>query len=451
MTEKSLSLSNSVKSEVPRARARFISQSIQLEESDAPGVVSVGVLTSAFLCVAAIIWASITPVNEVAVTQGEVVPSGHNHVVQHLEGGIVKEIRVSDGELVTKGDVLVLIEPSATKSDLQQVQARHAILKLQLVRLNAILNEEIPNFEKYDKKYPELVLSENEIYQAQLKSRKSQIRVAQTKVNQREQELKREKSRAVYLKRELEVLRLQADMREDLASRGLVSRAEYLDRKAELSETETQYYQTLSNIRVAKEAKQEAEQSLVELEDRLYESVKVEIGKVSGELAELDQNLVKFKDRVNRLEVTAPVSGVVKGLVVNTIQSVIKPGETIMEIVPSGDELIVESKINTSDIGHIYAGQEADIKVNSYDPQRFGTVKGEVKQISASTFLDEERQPYYRAKIALQKHYIGNNPDRYHVIPGMTVQADIKTGEKSVLDYLLKPVYRGFQNAFQER
>ena len=141
MTDESLPLSDTVKSEVPRARARFIAQSIQLEESDAPGVVSIGVSLSAFLCLAAIVWASVTPVNEVAVTQGEVVPSGHNHVVQHLEGGIVKEILVSDGEFVQEGDVLVQIEPSATQSDLQQIQARYAILKLQLIRLNAIKGE----------------------------------------------------------------------------------------------------------------------------------------------------------------------------------------------------------------------------------------------------------------------------------------------------------------------
>ncbi len=451
MTQESMSLSNTVKTEVPRARARFIAQSIQLEESDAPGVVSIGILTTAILCLAAVFWAYFTPVNEVAITQGEVVPSGYNHVVQHLEGGIVKEIRVSDGEFVNEGDVLIRIAPSATKSDLQQIQARYAILKLQLTRLNAILSGDQPDFENYQNTYPELVASEKEIYYAQLKSHQSQIKVAKTKISQRYEELEREKSKASYLKRELNVLQQQAAMREGLVSRGLVSRAEYLDRKVELAETETQYQQTLSNINVASEARREAHQSLIDLENRLQESIQLEIGKVSGELAELDENLIKYEDRVNRLELTAPVSGVVKGLVVNTIQSVIKPGETIMEIVPAGDELIVETKINTSDIGHVYTGQEAEIKVNSYDPQRFGTVSGEVKQISASTFLDEERQPYYRAKIALQKHYIGNNPNRYQVIPGMTVQADIKTGEKSVLDYLLKPIYRGFQNAFQER
>jgi HlyD family secretion protein/adhesin transport system membrane fusion protein len=122
-----------------------------------------------------------------------------------------------------------------------------------------------------------------------------------------------------------------------------------------------------------------------------------------------------------------------------------------MEIVPADDVLVVETKVTTSDIGHVSIGQQAEVKVNSYDPHRFGTVMGKVKKISASTFLDEQHNPYFQATIALDKSYIGSSTSKYKIIPGMTVQADIKTGEKSVLDYLLKPIYRGFQNAFQER
>ena len=451
MTDEKIVLTDRVKSEVPRARARFIAQSIQLEESDAPGVVSIVILTIAFLCVAMVIWAYVTPVNEVAVTQGEVVPTGHHHVVQHLEGGIVKEIYIQDGELVNQGDVLVRISPASTASDLQQIQARHAILNLQLIRLNAILNDTKPNFDKYKANYRDLVSSELDIYNAQLRSYSSQLNVSRTKIKQREEELSREKKKASYLKREVNVLKQQAEMRAGLVEQGLVSRAEYLDRKVNLSETETQYQQTLSNILVAKEAKEEASQSLIDLENKFYETIKKEVGKVSGELAELDENLVKLEDRVSRLDITAPVTGVVKGLVVNTLQSVIKPGETIMEIIPAGDVLIVESKITTSDIGHVSIGQPAEVKINSYDPHRFGTVMGKVQKISASTFLDEQHIPYFQATIALDKDYIGSLSNKYKIIPGMTVQADIKTGEKSVLDYLLKPIYRGFQNAFQER
>ena len=451
MTKDSVSLSDSVKSEVPRARARFIAQSIQLEESDAPGVVSIGILTTAILCFAGVVWAYITPVNEVAITQGEVVPSGHNHVVQHLEGGIVKEIVISDGEFVKEGEVLIKIAPTATESEFQQLRARRAILELQIARLNAVLHDKKPKFEKFQKDYPDLVASEKEIYHAQLKTHRSQLKLANTKIKQREEEIAREKNKASYLKRELVVLGQQTDMRKDLVDRGLVSKAEYLDRKAEMAETETQYQQTLSNIRVTNESLIEANQALVDVENQFFEGINLEIGKVSGELVELDKSLLKFEDRVSRLDITAPVSGIITGLAVNTIQSVIKPGETVMEIVPSGDELIVESRVNTSDIGHIYLGQDAEVKINSYDPHRFGTVMGKVKQISASTFLDEQQVPYYRAKIGLEKDYLGAKDGKYKIIPGMTVQADIKTGEKSVLDYLLKPIYRGFQNAFQER
>ena len=451
MTEENLSLSNSVKSEVPRARARFIAQSIQLEESDAPGVVSIGILTTAILCIAGLIWAYVTPVNEVAITQGEVVPSGNNHVVQHLEGGIVKEIYIDDGQFVEKGDVLIKIEPSASESDLEQIKTRHALLEIQQIRLKAILDNTKPNFNKYNKVYPNLVYSEQEIYFAQLRSHESQKQVASTQIKQREEELQREKNNLVYLKRELDALKQQVEMREGLARQGFVSRAEYLDRTAELAETETEYQQTLSSINVSKKAVEQAKQALADLENKFSENINLEAGRVSGELAELDKNLVKLSDRVYRLDIKAPVSGVVKGLVVNTIHSVIKPGETIMEIIPIGDELIVESQVATTDIGHIYIGQEAEVKVNSFDPHRFGTVMGEVQQISASTFIDEQSNPYFLATIALNRDYLGTNSNQYRIIPGMTVQADIKTGEKSVLDYLLKPVYRGFQNAFQER
>ncbi|MFK7815399.1 MAG: HlyD family type I secretion periplasmic adaptor subunit [Gammaproteobacteria bacterium] len=451
MIEEDLSLSDKVKSEVPRARARFIAQSIQLEESDAPGVVSIVIMTIAFLCVAMVVWAYVTPVNEVAVTQGEVVPTGHNHVVQHLEGGIIKEIYVNDGEIVNEGDVLVRIAPTSTESDLQQIEARHTVLDLQLIRLHAILKEGEPNFDKYKDEYADLVASEVNIYKAQLKSYISQIDLAQTKIKQREEELTREKIKAKYLKRETNVLRQQANMRKGLVEQGLVSNAEYLDRKVNLAETETQYQQTLSNILVSNEAKEEAYQSVVDVENKFYESIKKDIGKVMGEMAELDKNIIKLQDRVSRLDITAPVSGIVKGLVVNSIQSVIKPGQVIMEIIPGDDVLVVESKVTTSDIGHINLGQKAEVKVNSYDPHRFGTIMGKVQKISASTFLDEQHIPYFQATIALDKSYIGDETNKYRIIPGMTVQADIKTGEKSVLDYLLKPIYRGFQNAFQER
>jgi HlyD family type I secretion membrane fusion protein len=130
---------------------------------------------------------------------------------------------------------------------------------------------------------------------------------------------------------------------------------------------------------------------------------------------------------------------------------VVDPGQVIMQIVPTGDELIVEARISPNDIGHIHTDQSADVKIDSYDSARFGTVKGNIKRISASTYLDEKRNPYYRAEIELEKSWLAEQPDKFRIIPGMTVEADIKTGSKTILDYLLKPVSRGFSTAFRER
>ena len=172
---------------------------------------------------------------------------------------------------------------------------------------------------------------------------------------------------------------------------------------------------------------------------------------MSSELAQVEQALANLTDRVERLDVRSPVRGIVTSLRTLTISSVIQPGEVLMEIVPIGDELVVEAKVSPNDIGHVEPGQSADVRVSSYDFSRFGAVSGTVRQISATTFVDEQLMPYYRAVIALDQDFVGDVDGVNPIIPGMTVQADIKTGSKSILDYLLRPVYRGLNSSFRER
>lgn len=439
------------KSELPRARARYITQTIQLEESDAPGVVSIGIIATVILVVAFVIWTYVTPVNEVSISQGKVVPHGNNHIVQHFEGGIVEDILVKNGQLVNKGDVLMAVSPIAVESDYDQVKSRRTALILKQIRLQALLDKRTPVFEPYADEYPALAAIEYQTYQAQLRSHKAQLKTVRTKVRQKKEELKRDFARAKALGHELDVVQEQVKIRTGLVNKGMVSKSDLLDRQAELAEIRTDYIQSNANIEVAKEAVNEAEDSLEEIENKFLEKIKIETGAVAAEIAELREQLVKFGDRVDRLNIKAPVSGYVTNLSVNTIRSVIEPGQVIMELVPSDKELVVESRISTRDIGHVHVGQQAVIKVGSFDPQRYGVIEGIVDKISPSTYMDEENQPYYKAQIQLAKKYLGFQPDKYQLIPGMTVTADIRTGEKTVLDYLLKPVYRGFENAFQER
>ena len=439
------------KAELPRARARYIAQSIQLEESDAPGVVSAGIAATVVLVVAFVIWTYITPVNEVAVSEGKIVPQGNNHIVQHFEGGIVKDILVQDGELVEQGEVLLHVAPIATESDYDQLRSRNVALILKQIRLKALLAKQAPVFDEFADEFPALATSEYDAYLAQTKSQQAQLQTATARVRQRKEEFNREQEKVGALEQEIEVLRQQVEIRSGLADKGVVAKTDVLERQAELAEVRTDYSQSKANITVALAAIDEAEQSLAELNRKLDEQIKLEASQVAAELAELKEQLVKQGDRVDRLRIRAPVAGYITSLAVNSVSAVIEPSQVLMEIVPIDKELVVESKVSTQDIGHVHVGQDAVIKVGSYDPQRFGTVPGTVARISPSTYFDEERQPYYKAQITLAKEYLGHQPDKYKLIPGMTVQADIRTGEKTVLDYLLKPVYRGFQNAFQER
>jgi HlyD family type I secretion membrane fusion protein len=154
---------------------------------------------------------------------------------------------------------------------------------------------------------------------------------------------------------------------------------------------------------------------------------------------------------VDRLTVVAPVDGIVQALAVNTINAVVKPGEVIMQIVPVEDEMIVESRLMPNEVGYVHSGQVAEVKVHSYDSSRYGTLKGTVRQISPSTYLDEKANPYYKVKVGLDKSWLGAAAGEMEVIPGMTVQVDIITGSKTIMEYLMKPVTRGFQSAFQQR
>ena len=176
-----------------------------------------------------------------------------------------------------------------------------------------------------------------------------------------------------------------------------------------------------------------------------------EAAAAENELAKVDSALVKAKDKVDRLNVYSPVKGIVQGLSVTAINAVVRPGEVIMQIVPVEDEVIIESRLMPDEVGYVRLGQVADIRVDSYDSSRFGTLKGSVRQISPSTYLDEKANPYYKVKVGLDKSWLGELEGQMAVIPGMTVQVDIITGSKTIMQYLLKPVTRGFQSAFTQR
>ena len=429
---------------------KFLSQPLLLEESGPPKVLSQLLIVVTLLVGGLIGFAAFTNISETAVTQGQVMPAGSVNLVQHLEGGIVAEILVEDGQIVEMGGTLIRLKKDGPLAEFDQMRAREASLALRAERLRAFVLDRTPDFSAGGD-YPDLLADQQAILELQIEARESQRRVIQSRIEQRQAQVEALAEQKQNLQEQTAILKEQLGMRGKLLKKGLVSRVVYLESQRSLSRTQGELASVVGRITETKAALGEARNSLLELDANLRNEALDEMGAVTGELAQVREAIAKLKDRVQRLEVLAPIRGVVKGLKTRTIGAVIAPGEPIMEIVPVDDILVAEVRISPRDVGHLRAGQAAEVKVTTYDMARFGTVEGRLKRVSASTFEDEEGKPFYKGVIELSQAYVGNDPDYNPIQPGMVVHADIITGSKTLLQYLLKPVYRGLSSAFRER
>ncbi|PLW69776.1 HlyD family type I secretion periplasmic adaptor subunit [Pseudohalioglobus lutimaris] len=436
---------------MPRARARFLAQAIELEEQGIADVVKVSIYTIMALIAAILVWMSLTEIGEVTVAKGSVVPAGYVHNIQHLEGGIVDSIKVQDGDRVEAGTTLVVFAPPASQSDLDQLAIRQTILQLDMARLKALKSGEDADFGDFAQDHPELAVNEELALRTQRASRNSERELADASIEQRMSELTRARNQVTVLKRESALLQEQVNIRQELAKRNAISQSDLLRMKSEHASAQSDLKSAVDSVLVASHALTEERKRRAELLARQEKALEHEFEQAQNELATVHSAMVKARDKVDRLRVTAPVTGIVQGIAVNTINAVVQPGEVIMQIVPVEDELIVESRLMPNEVGYVRAGQLADVRVDSFDSTRYGTIKGTVRQVSPSTYLDENANPYYKVKVGLERSWLGEDPARMTVIPGMSVQVDILTGSKTIMHYLLKPVTRGFHSAFTQR
>lgn len=444
----SLHAAPSMRGATPVARARLLTQSIQLEEQEVPGVVSRGILLTALLLVGGIVWAHLTPIAEVARTRGAIMPAGRVHQIQHLEGGIVDRIHVNDGDRVEAGQVLVDLRTASAASEHSQMASREAVLAARQWRLALLLGDRLgtepPPGLHFDEAQDRL-LHEQQLAFAE------QLAVFDAQRRQRQGELDARRGQSAVLTEQVRLMEERDDIQSDGAGRQLLPRVTMLDARAELARARSELGAVETQMRLADEAMREIAQRRREFEVSWRQDLRLEAERVAAELAEVREERRRVRDRLDRLSIVAPVNGIVQALAVNTLNAVIAPGEVLMEIVPVDDELVAETRVLPNDIGHVRPGQEVDIKVGSFEPQRFGTIRGSLLKVSATTYLDESLAPYYKAEIALSRAYVGSDPQHNRLIPGMTVQADVVTGRKTILDYILKPVYRGFSAAMRER
>ncbi|BDW94946.1 HlyD family type I secretion periplasmic adaptor subunit [Thalassospira tepidiphila] len=434
-----------------RRMARYLSHAVLLEEGGISVFVRSAMVMLSVGFLALIAWSATTEIKETAITFGQVMPTSAVNKIQHLEGGIIEQIMVRDGDLVEQGQVLIRLKADGAQAELSQTETRLGNLQLEAERYRALAEGREPDFTTLMVQYPELAQNQDEIYRIQTELDANQSEILEVQIKERNAELAQLSEQEATLRKSVDLLSQEVTMRRSLYEQGLNSKVLFLNIQRELNEAQGNLSGVIAEKARARETIAEANLRLNELEKTQREEAITELGRLGGEIAQAREALRKLRDRVDRLEIIAPTRGYIKGLQFTTIGGVIAPAQVVMELVPVDDVLIAETRISTEDIGHVHLGQPVTVKVSAFDFIRYGGIQGELVSISASTFVDEDGRPYYKGKVALEADAVGEGASAQKIIPGMTVQADIQTGERTLLQYLLKPVYVSLDQAFSER
>lgn len=444
-----LKLKRNTYSEVDQLR--YLSQSVLIEEAEAPYVVRSTLVLISFIIIILIFWSAFAEVEEIAIAEGETIPSKHIQLVQHLEGGIVSEIMVREGDLIQKGQPILIVDGISVKRDLSSLTARRVSLSYQALRLRAFINNTIPEFKILGIKNDQLIKEQMKNFESMVEARENQKLVVLEQIDQKQAVVDGLKEKEKILKDNLRLADEEKVVKQKLFNRGHISKLDFLSTQKDYNDIKSKLQETQSDIVEAENAIKEYDNRLKSLKSNFIDDAYQELNLVETDLEQVKEQIKKLKERVDRLEVKSPSYGYVKVLNVKTIGGVIESGKTIAEIVPLEGNLIVEIKIKPRDIGHITIGQDVNVKVSSYDFSRYGLVEGKLKYISATTFANDDGTRYYMGRVSLEKNYVGKDSSQNLIVPGMTVQADIVTGSKSILSYLLKPINNAISVAFSER
>lgn len=400
-----------------------------------------------------LLWSVFAQLDEVSVAQGEVVPHAKVKVVQHLEGGIIRRLEVSEGGRVAKDQVLMQLDLGGVGTSREGLAAQLDGLLLKRARLQAEAKGVEPKFPKdIAKLRPDLVAAERETVRARRTELKGRRGVVVQQVRQRELQIKELQAKRNAVVAKLELGRERLRLSKGLLVDGLTPRMEHLRLKREVGEMAGEKTVLDQTVPRAESALAEAQAKLAGVTERFRREATELLGLLESEIARGRETLGKVSKRADRTEIRSPIDGIVKNLRFNTIGGVVRPGEAIMEIVPVGDELVIQARLSPVDRGYVREGQPAVVKISTYDFVRYGSLDGKVARIAADTnTVSGSGQPYYEVIVRTGKSYLGGGPGELPITPGMQATVDIHTGARSVLSYLVKPILKLRHEAFRER
>lgn len=401
------------------------------------------------IVLALIVWANFTQIEEVTRGEGRVIPSGQVQMIQSLDGGIVSQILVKEGQTVVRGQPLIKVDETRAISSLKENKAQYLALVAKQFRLRALAEGGVFNPPKeIITEVPEVYHQEQALYLSSKEELSAQMDIAREQLRQKEKELQEVRANADQAERGYEFSKKELAVTKPLQASGAVSDVDILRLERDVSKFQGEREQALAQIGKVQAAISEAKRKINETEQTFRSKVRTELNEATAKINSLTATSEGLTDKVKQATLKSPVNGKVSRLFANTVGGVIQPGKDVMEIVPTDDALVLETKIQPKDIAFVTPNQKATVKLTAYDYTIYGSLNALVESVGADSVIDDKGNVYYLIKVRTVESSLGKN---LPIIPGMVAQVDIITGKKSVLSYLLKPVLKAKSYAFTER
>lgn len=398
-------------------------------------------------------WAYFAELDRVTSAKGEVVPSAQVQTIETLEGGIVSDILVAEGQRVTHGQPIMELEAVADDADIGELSVRLAALTMNVSRLDAELRgvDEFNAPESIARNNRDLAKQAEALFRSSKVRRQLDIKAQQHVVRQREQAIVEIDTRIKTTSRQIGIVKEQVKISEGLLSEELTNRMLHLDIVSSMAQLEAAFAQAKAGKRTAEAALDEAKTQIELIESTYEEEARSELEAVTQQLRELGNRMGKLQNTRDRRVLRSPMDGTVKALSTFSRGAVVGPGEVVAEVVPKDDAFIIEALLSVSEIGFVRPGMEAQVRLATQDAFRFGALKATIQSVSPDSFTDEEGRAFYKMRLSTREKAFPGDQQDYELVPGIQVNASVLLGKRTVLEYLAEPISRNFSSAFRER
>lgn len=399
-----------------------------------------------------IVWMAFSKIDEMTHGEGQVVPSSEIQIVQSLEGGVLKELMVSEGDVVKKDQILAKISDVAFASEERGTAAKQESLLVKKARLEAEANGTAFNIPaELAAKVPDIARNEEQLYQSRQRELQNAKAILEDRISSAQAQLSEVGAKVGRLSESKKLTQQELSITQKMVEQRAVPQLDAIRLSRELNEISGQINEAAQERQGLNAELAAAQKERNDTENKFRSQALGELNDVQTQLSQLSESLTAIGDRVDRSELRSPVDGVVNKIMLKTIGGVVEPAMKLVEIVPMNDELKITARVPPSDIAFLHPGQEVKVKISAYDPQKYGSLDGKLVRIGATSVSDRDGNVFFEIEVRTDKNHLGTAEKPLPITPGMVAQTEIITGKRSILEYLMKPVLRAKDRALTER